>query len=78
MSIALLGNILTVAPWTWAVFSTPTHTDARYFIEAGLASLLVLATLLLALPLGVTGVIRPGRRALASIMILLSLTPFPV
>jgi hypothetical protein len=78
MSIALLGNILTVAVWTWAVFSTPSHTHARYIIEAVPASMLVLATLLLALPLGVIGVIRPGRRALASIIIFLSLTPFPV
>jgi hypothetical protein len=78
VSIALLGNILTVALWTWAVYSTPPHTHARYLIEACLAFLLVLATLVLALPLGVIGVIRRGRRALASIIIFLSLTPFPV
>jgi hypothetical protein len=47
-------------------------------MEAGLAGLQVLATLLLALPLGVIGVIQPGRRAVASIIIFLSLTPFPV
>jgi hypothetical protein len=78
ISIGLLGNILIVALWTWAVFSTPPHTHARYLIEAGLAFLLVLAALILALPLGIIGVIRPGKRALASIIIFLSLTPFPL
>ena len=77
-TFGLLGNLLAVALWTWAVLSTHPHTDARYLMEAGVAGVLAVATFFLAFPFAVVGVAREERLGLTVIIFLLSISPFPV
>jgi hypothetical protein len=77
-TFGLLGNMLVVALWTWAVLSTDPHTHARYIIEAGAAGVLVVITFFLAFPFAVVGVARKERVGLAVISFLLALSPFPL
>ena len=77
IGIAALGNILTGALWTWALFSTPPHTHASYLIESGLSLLLILSTFVLGFSFCAVGVIRKERVGLAALIALFSLTPFP-
>ncbi len=77
MVVALLGNILTLGLWTWAVLSTPPGFDVRFLGDSFLSLALVLATLILGLPIGVVGLLQRGQRMIGAIIIFFSITPFP-
>ena len=78
IAFGLLGNILIVALWTWAVLSTHRYADARYLIEGGVAAILTVATFFLAFPFSVFGIARDKRMGLAAIIFFLSVSPFPL
>jgi hypothetical protein len=77
-TFGLLGNVLVIVLWTWAVLSTPQYDNVRYIIEAGGAGILTVATFLFAFPFAVVGVVREQRLGLAAIIFVLSISPFPV
>jgi hypothetical protein len=78
IAFGVLGNMFTIAFWTWVVLSTHPYADARYLIEAVVPGLVVLLTFVFLFPLGFLALLEPGKRILGLIIILLSLTSFPV
>jgi hypothetical protein len=78
ITFGVLANVLVVAFWSWIVLSTHPYADARYLIEAALPGVVALLTFLFLFPLGFLSVLKPGGRTLGLLIMLLSLTPFPV
>jgi hypothetical protein len=78
IAVVFLGNTLIIALWTWAVFSTPPGSNARYIGEAGFSFIIAAATLILALPSVVAGLVQRARRVVAIATLVLALTRVPL